>query len=41
VNAATAEGIKRRAVEALRPRLLRDGTWYADYVRIRMRAVKR
>ena len=28
------------AVEALRPEMLRDGTWYADYVRLRMRAVK-
>ena len=28
------------AVEALRQEMLRDGTWYADYVRLRMRAVK-
>lgn len=28
------------AVDSLAHELLRDGTWYADYVRLRMRAVK-
>lgn len=35
-----ADVIIAEAVDALRPSLLRDGTWYADYVRLRMRAVK-
>lgn len=33
--------IIREAVESLRGELYRDGKWYADYVRIRMKAVKR
>ena len=28
------------AVENLRPDLYRDGRWYSDYVRLRMRAMK-
>ncbi len=35
------EAIKSRAVEALRPVLYKDGKWYADYVRLRMKAYKR
>lgn len=35
-----AEGIVAEAVVSLRPDLYRDGTWYADYVRLRMRARK-
>ncbi len=38
--AATTEKIIDRAVESLRPTHYRDGSWYADYVRLRMRAVK-
>ena len=34
------DGIISEAVEALRPRLLEDGIWHADYVRLRCRAVK-
>lgn len=34
------EEIIREAEERLRPILCKDGTWYADYVRIRLRAVK-
>ena len=32
--------IVAEAVDELRPEMLRDGTWYADYVRLRMRAVR-
>lgn len=35
-----ADQIISAAVASLAPELLRDGTWYADYVRLRMRAVK-
>ena len=34
------EGIIEGAVERLRYPLEQDGTWYADYVRLRMKAVK-
>lgn len=34
------EAIIREAETRLRPELYRDGSWYADYVRIRLRAVK-
>lgn len=34
------EDIVREAVNALRNDLYKDGKWYADYVRIRLRAVK-
>lgn len=37
---AVREDIIREAVDAVRPQLLVDGTWYADYVRLRMRAIK-
>lgn len=40
LEASLAEKIVAEAVEDLRPEMLRDGTWYADYVRLRMRAVK-
>ncbi len=36
----TAAAIKAEAVQALRPVLWEDGIWYADYVRIRIRAVR-
>ena len=35
-----ADEIISAAVDSLAGELLRDGTWYADYVRLRMRAVK-
>ena len=34
------EDIVREAVNALRGDLYKNGKWYADYVRIRLRAVK-
>ena len=37
--AAEKEAIIREAVDLLRPQLYRDGRWYADYVRLRMKAV--
>lgn len=40
VSPCIAEEIKREAVQELMPILHRDGTWYADYVRIRIKAVK-
>lgn len=39
IAAAEAEAIIREAVEELRPRLCEDGVWYADYVRLRCKAV--
>lgn len=38
---ALADEIILAAEEALAPVLLRDGTWYVDYVRLRMRCVRR
>ena len=35
-----ADALIAEAVDELRPELLQDGVWYADYVRLRMRAVK-
>lgn len=32
--------IRRRIVERLRPVMCRDGTWYADYVRLRVVAIR-
>ena len=40
IDAATSEEIRREAVEELRPKLFEEGVWYADYVRLRCRAVK-
>ena len=40
IDAATSEEIRREAVEELRPKLFDEGVWYADYVRLRCRAVK-
>lgn len=42
MEAGLADKLIAAAVDELRadPELLRDGTWYADYVRLRMRAVK-
>lgn len=34
------EEIRREAAERLRSRLWKDGRWYADYVRLRMKAVR-
>ena len=36
----TKEQIKQKAVASLRPKLYIDGKWYADYVRLRMKAIK-
>ena len=40
ISLCIAEEIKREAVQELAPILRRDGTWYADYVRIRIKAMK-
>lgn len=40
VSAETKQEILREAEQELRARLCRTGTWYIDYVRIRLRAVK-
>ena len=32
--------IIRKVVDKLKPQLFHDGKWYADYVRIRMKAIK-
>ena len=37
---AVKERIKQQAVDALRPSLFINGKWYADYVRLRMKAIK-
>ncbi len=37
---ALKEKIKQQAVDSLRPSLFIDGKWYADYVRLRMKAIK-
>ena len=39
-NEDTKEKIKQKAVASLRPKLYIDGKWYADYVRLRMKAIK-
>ncbi len=39
-NAEEQETIIDEAVEELRVKLHKDGKWYADYVRIRMKAIK-
>ena len=39
-NEAEREEIIGQAAERLRGQLCRDGVWYADYVRLRMRACK-
>lgn len=36
----TAQKIIKHAVEICRPRLYKNGKWYIDYVRIRMKAIK-
>lgn len=40
LSAAVSEEIIREAVDELRPTLCEDGVWYADYVRLRCKAVK-
>lgn len=40
LDADLAAGLVAEAVDELRPEMLRDDTWYADYVRLRMRAVR-
>ncbi len=37
---AQREAIRNRAVELLKKDLYRDGKWYADYVRLRIKAIK-
>lgn len=40
LDESVTEEIVRSASEALRPQLYEDGKWYADYVRLRGKAVK-
>lgn len=40
IGTAESEAIIREAVEEARPRLCEAGVWYADYVRLRCKAVK-
>ena len=40
MEAALTEEIVRSAVAALKDPLFREGVWYADYVRLRCRAVR-
>lgn len=40
IGVADSEAIIREAVEELRPQLYENGVWYADYVRLRCKAVK-
>ncbi len=40
INQTIAEEIKKEAVQNLKPLLYEDGVWYADYVRIRLKAQK-
>lgn len=40
IDPALTEEIKEEAVENLKPILYEDGVWYADYVRIRIKAQK-
>lgn len=40
MDSAEAGGIVSEAVAELRPTMLRDGTWFVDYTRLRMRAVR-
>ena len=37
---AVKEQIKLQAIESMRSQLFIDGKWYADYVRLRMKAIK-
>ena len=39
-NEDEKEAIIDKSVENLRDILYKDGNWYADYVRIRMKAIK-
>ena len=40
IESELAEEIRKEAVQDLRPKLYEDGVWYADYVRIRIKAQK-
>ena len=40
VDKATKNNIIKNAVELCKPSLYKDGTWYVDYVRLRMKAIK-
>lgn len=40
VDKDTKNNIIKNAVELCKPSLYKDGTWYVDYVRLRMKAVK-
>lgn len=39
-NESEREAVKEKAVDKLRDALYKDGKWYADYVRLRMKAVR-
>ena len=40
IDESTGDKIRRDAAETLKDKLFRDGKWYADYVRLRMKAIK-
>lgn len=40
VSEQDSKAVIKRAVELLKNDLLKDGIWYADYVRLRMKAIK-
>jgi trans-aconitate methyltransferase len=40
ITAEQAETVIEQAVAALRPPYFQEGTWYADYVRLRVKAIK-
>src|SRR6478735_397546 len=40
ISTEQAEKVIEKAVAYLRPANYRDGVWYADYVRLRMKAIK-
>ena len=40
ISKEQAEKVIAKAIEYLRPASYRDGIWYADYIRLRMKAVK-
>ena len=37
---AERRAVLRETAEALREELFREGAWYADYVRLRMKAIR-
>jgi trans-aconitate methyltransferase len=40
ITAEQAETVIQQAVAQLKPQYFQDGTWYADYVRLRVKAIK-